>query len=146
MYLSNTNVEAARLFSEVSKIIKQTIRKNFEGADITMPQSMVLHTLCKYGEMKISDISEQIHLSSSTVSGIVDRLENHGLVIRTRNCEDRRTVYVNVTRKFIEEYKGHKKIEESFLDLLSSATPEDMDKIIDGLNTLKRILMDRKES
>jgi DNA-binding MarR family transcriptional regulator len=146
MSLSDTNRDITRLFFEVSKNIQQTMRKNFEKGEVTMPQGMVLHMLCEHGEMKISDLSDKVHLSKSTVSGIVDRLENHGLVERTRNLEDRRTVYVKVTKKFEEQHKGiHKKAEESFEDLLSSATPEDKEKIIDGLNTLKRVLMDRKE-
>ncbi|GFZ30790.1 MarR family transcriptional regulator [Clostridium zeae] len=143
---SDINRDITRLFFEVSKTIQQTMRKNFEKSEVTMPQGMVLHMLSEHGEMKISDLSDKVHLSKSTVSGIVDRLENHGLVERTRNSEDRRTVYVKVTKKFEEQHKGiHRKAEESFEDLLSSATPDDKEKIVQGLNTLKRVLIDRKE-
>jgi DNA-binding MarR family transcriptional regulator len=146
MYSSDTGRETTRLFVEVSKLIQQSMRKNFEDSEVTMPQGMVLHILKEYGQMKISDLSDKVHLSKSTVSGIVDRLEKHGLVERTRNDEDRRTVYVSVTKAFEENHKElHKKAEESFEDLLSSATEQDMEKIVEGLSTLKRILMARKE-
>lgn len=146
MYTNNDKAEAARLFSEVNKMVKHCMRKTFEDIGLTMPQTMVVGTLAHQGKMKISELSEKVHLSNSTVSGIVDRLEKQGYVVRSRNEEDRRTVYVNVTDKMKELYSGiHEKIIESYEEMLSSGTPEEMNKIIEGLNTLKKILNERKE-
>ncbi|MDF2880837.1 MAG: TrmB family transcriptional regulator [Clostridiaceae bacterium] len=147
MYTGNSKAEVARLFFEVNKNFKHCMRKNFDDAGLTIPQTMVVFTLLKSGEMKISELSNQVNLSNSTVSGIIDRLEKQGLVVRTRSEEDRRTVFVSVTGKFKEVHKGfHKQIEKTFEDSLSSGTPEEMEKIIEGLNILKRILSDKKES
>lgn len=142
----NKRAEVPRLFSEVNKILKQYMRKDFENIGITLPQGMVIGTLIKSGEMKITDLGKKVHLSNSTISGIVDRLEKQELVVRTRSEEDRRTVYVKVTPKvdiIFEEIK--KRTEESFDALLSRSTAEDIEKIIEGLNVLKRILSDAKE-
>lgn len=137
----NKNAEVAKLFFEVAKIIKHSLRKSFEDVGITLPQSMVIGTLIKSGEMKITDLSRKINLSNSTISGIVDRLEKQHLVVRTRSEVDRRIVYVKVTPKFEEIHKGfHKKAAESFADLLGRGTPEEIDKVIEGLTTLKKIL------
>lgn len=139
--------EVPELFFEVGKILKHYMRKNFEDIGITAPQGMVIGTLFKAGEMKITELSKKVNLSNSTISGIVDRLEKQDLVIRTRSEKDRRAVYVNITPKVKDMYKEiHKKTEKSFEDLLSGGSPEDITKIIDGLNTLKRILTERKDS
>ncbi|MFA6940964.1 MAG: MarR family transcriptional regulator [Clostridiaceae bacterium] len=146
MDTSGARAEAARLFSEVEKTLKHSMRKTFEDVGLTMPQCLVIGTLIKSGEMKISELSNKVNLSNSTVSGIVDRLENQGLVVRTRSEEDRRTVYVKATQKVEEIYKGiHKKVEKSLEKLLSSGTDEEIEKIIEGLNTLNRILNDNKK-
>jgi DNA-binding MarR family transcriptional regulator len=138
--------EVPRLFFEVGKLLKQYMRKNFEDVGITPPQGMVIGTLFKAGEMKISELSQKVNLSNSTVSGIVDRLEKQQMVVRTRSEEDRRTVYVKVTPRVAEVYEEiHKKTEKRFEDLLSSGSTEDIAKIIEGLNALKRILLDNKE-
>jgi len=143
---SGAKAEAARLFSEVEKTLKHSMRKTFEDVGLTMPQCMVIGALIKSGEMKISELSNKVKLSNSTVSGIVDRLENQGLVVRTRSEEDRRTVFVKTTKKVEEIYNGiHKKVEESFENLLSLGTDEEMGKIVEGLNTLNRILKEKKE-
>jgi DNA-binding MarR family transcriptional regulator len=138
--------EVPRLIFEVGKILKQYMRKNFDDVGITAPQGMVIGTLFRGGEMKISELSKKVNLSNSTVSGIIDRLENQQLVTRTRSEEDRRTVYVKVTPKVAEVYHEiHKKTEKRFEDLLSSGSTEDIVKIIEGFNALKRVLLDRKE-
>lgn len=140
----NKKVEIVRIFSEVNKILKHSMRKEIANIGITMPQGFVLGTLLKSGEMKISELSKNVNLSNSTISGIIDRLENQQLVVRTRSDEDRRIVYVNVTPKVEEIYKGmFKKAEEIFGDLLSTGTSEELEKIMEGLDTLKKILNDR---
>lgn len=141
MERKNKKAEVATIFYEVSKILKRSMRKSFENVGITIPQSFVIHTLMEFGEMKISDLSKRLNLSNSTISGIVDRLEKQQLVVRTRSEEDRRIVYVNTAPKIKQLHKGfYKKAQGSFEELLSPATPEELEKIIEGLNTLKQIL------
>ena len=135
--------EVGRLLFETGRLMKQYMRKNFEHEGITLPQGSVLGILMKNGEMKITELSNSLTLSNSTVSGIVDRLEKQQLVERRRSEEDRRIVYVKASQKFLEMHmESHKKIERSFEELLDTGTPEEMDKIIDGLNTLKKIISD----
>lgn len=139
---TDKKVEVARLFFEVNKILKDIMRKSFEDVGITMPQGLVIGTLIRFGEMKITELSRKINLSNSTISGIVDRLEKQQLVVRTRSEVDRRIVYVKVTPKFEEMHKGfHKKLEEN---LLSKATPEEIDQITEGLTIFKKVLKDNE--
>lgn len=146
MNITNQKLEIVKLFTEINKTIKHGMRRDFENIGITMPQGIVIGTLKRHGEMKISELSQKIHLSNSTVTGIIDRLENQQFVVRTRSEEDRRIVYVKVTPKAEEVFEGmHKKAEEIFGDLLNSGTSEDIEKILEGLNTLKKILKDTNE-
>jgi DNA-binding MarR family transcriptional regulator len=138
---ANKKAEIALLFFEVGKILKNCMRKNFEDAGITLPQSMVIGALYECGEMKITEISSKINLSNSTISGIVDRLEKQMLVVRTRSDVDRRVVHVKVTPKVEEFHKGiHNRLRESFENLLDEGTSEEIEEIIIGLKTLKKIL------
>lgn len=141
MATANEKAEFGRLFFELFKLFKQYMRKNFEEEGMTLPQGAVIGTLAKDGEMKITDLSCRLNMTNSTISGILDRLEKQQLVVRKRSEEDRRIVYVRLTPKVEEMYKErHEKIEDKFQELLNSGTPEEIDKIIDGLNVLKKIL------
>jgi DNA-binding MarR family transcriptional regulator len=138
---SNERTEVGRLVFEMGKLMKQYMRKHFDHEGLTMPQGSVLGILMKNGEMKITDLSGEMSLSNSTVSGIVDRLERQELVERRRSSEDRRVVYVKVSGKFLEIHEEtHKKLEKVFVDMLGRGTHEEIEKIIDGLNTLKKII------
>lgn len=101
--------------------------------------------LTKNGEMKVGDLSNVLGLSNSTVSGILDKLEKLGYIERSRSTEDRRVVWVRTTQKFKDSLKKHfKEAEKQFENLLSKATEQEIDKIIEGFETLKNIL-DREQ-
>lgn len=66
---------------------------------ITVPQLICLLTLQERGSLTATALSREVHLSPSTVVGIIDRLEDKGLVSRERGTADRRVVQVAVTPK-----------------------------------------------
>ncbi|TEB09511.1 hypothetical protein Psfp_04268 [Pelotomaculum sp. FP] len=54
-------VEVARLFFEVNKTIKHSMRRRLEDIGITLPQSLVIGALIKFGEMKITELTVVMH-------------------------------------------------------------------------------------
>ncbi len=68
---------------------------------ISIPQILVLQYLSSQPDYRASakDIKAYIHLNASTVSGIVHRLEDKGLIARLPKAEDKRTSYVTLTAK-----------------------------------------------
>lgn len=64
---------------------------------ITAPQLVCLLAVVQRGLLTATAIGREIHLSASTVVGILDRLEEKGWVTRKRDCEDRRVVRVSAT-------------------------------------------------
>lgn len=65
---------------------------------LTPPQFFVLKTLVEYeGSCAIGQIAREHHLSRATMTGLVKRLENAGLVSRQRHPDDGRSVRVQLT-------------------------------------------------
>lgn len=64
---------------------------------ITAPQLLVLDEIVAKGAMMVRTVANEIHLSSSTLVGIIDRLEAKGLARRERATGDRRKVMVVAT-------------------------------------------------
>lgn len=69
---------------------------------ITAPQLVCLHTVIANGPLTATAISREIHVSPSTVVGILDRLEEKGLIRRERGREDRRIVFISATEAGLE--------------------------------------------
>ena len=57
----------------------------------------ILSMLDRHGEMAMSRVAEMLDVSLSNASGVIDRLEDRGLVERIRVPDDRRVVLVRVS-------------------------------------------------
>jgi len=139
----NKNIEVAKLFNEIVSLLKGKMSKKFEKIGTTMPQGMIIGILSHHGSMKISELSRHMGLSDSTVSVMLDKLEKQEIVERIRSKEDKRAVYVSISANFKKTNKNfHLQVEENIRDIVSKGTREEIDKIIEGLNTFKKILRD----
>lgn len=73
---------------------------------ITAPQLICLYSLQGSNGLTLSELAEKVSLGVSTTNGVVDRLEEKGLLTRTRSSVDRRKVVLEVTEKGLEVAKS----------------------------------------
>ncbi|MBD3246335.1 MAG: MarR family transcriptional regulator [Candidatus Omnitrophica bacterium] len=129
---------ARKIAREVSLLIPKlvvSIRQNFfEIEELTNRQIVTLMYISESDRPKLTDIAENFQVSAPTVSGVVDRLTRKGYLRRERDQQDRRVVYVVLSRKgteFIERFR--KTIQqrwETILDCLSRAEQEEYLRIL----------------
>ncbi len=62
-----------------------------------MAQIHIMYTVQRHGEMTMSQLADVLNVSDSNATGLVDRMEERGLVVRDRVPEDRRVVVVKTT-------------------------------------------------
>jgi DNA-binding MarR family transcriptional regulator len=84
---------------QVIRAVDLHSRQLFRHDKITGPQLLTLLTIEKYEPVTVSAIAGYIHLSSSTVIGILDRLDAKRLIHRDRDQHDRRLVKVSLTEE-----------------------------------------------
>lgn len=146
MEKSNESIEVARLFQEVMQLFKHNMSKVLCDTGISAPQGMVLGLLSKRKKLKITELSNELCLSNSTVSGIIDRLEKQEMVIRERSIDDKRVVYVSISPNFKDMHKNfHRQFEKNLADIMTKGNAEEIHKIFEGLDTLKKLLMDQEK-
>ena len=135
------SIQVAKLLQDVMHLFKQNMKKFLGDAGISAPQGMVIGLLSKNKKMKITELSSKLCLSNSTVSGIIDRLEAQEMVVRERSKEDKRVVYVSISPNFEDMHKVfHKQIEKNVQTIINQGSPEELQKISEGLITLKKLL------
>ena len=139
---TNRGTKISLLIKEVNVLMSQSIKQMFDETGLTTPQIMVMALLSRHGNMKVSEISEKLNLSNSTISGIIDRLEKQSYVKRIRSKEDRRVVHVSLAPKSdsIMHTAIHETIEQNLAQKMKKADTEQIDAIINGLETLKSLL------
>ena len=137
----NKGISVVKTLKGIMQTIKQSMEHHFRDMNITAPQGMLIGILSKNGKMKVSNLSEELGLSNSTVSGIIDRLEKQGLVERIRSEEDRRVVYVNLTpQSKAGAEERFRCIERKLEEMMNHASTEELDKILEGLAVLEEVL------
>ncbi|ARF51759.1 MarR family winged helix-turn-helix transcriptional regulator [Pantoea stewartii] len=72
-------------------------RKLLSQMDITYPQYLVMLVLWQQDSLTVSEICERLFLDSATLTPLLKRLENAGLINRQRSRQDERQVVVSLT-------------------------------------------------
>lgn len=77
----------------MSKLYRKLLRK----LDITYPQYLVLMVLWEQDQQTVSSIGEHLLLDSATLTPLLKRMEQAGLVNRVRAASDERQVIISLT-------------------------------------------------
>jgi DNA-binding MarR family transcriptional regulator len=128
------------------------IRKLMHGAElytkelnkkysITSAQLNCLLAIYENGPLPPSQIARRMLVNSSTVTGVIDRLELKGLVERQRNSADRRVIYIRLTPDGKEMAKvAPPPIQQRVIDGLQQMPAYELDQIILSLAKLTKML------
>lgn len=80
-------------------ILNEQSKKVKKDTGLTGPQLWTIKVIYEHAPLNLSDLAARLYLHSTTVVGIIDRLETHGLVKRSRSKDDRRMVSIELTAK-----------------------------------------------
>lgn len=96
-FFETYGIRVLRSMRQIIRAVDIHSRKLNSEFKITAPQLLCLYSLVKEGSVTLSRLAKSVNLSVSTVNGVVDRLENKGLLTRQRDNIDRRRVYISIT-------------------------------------------------
>lgn len=91
---SNTALVALRRILRVTEL---NARKLAHEAELTTSQLLVLQHVSQRGRALPSEVARAVTLKQATVTVVVNKLEDAGLVTRKRDTDDRRRVWIELT-------------------------------------------------
>ena len=83
----------------IFKAIRDYSREVSQKYGITGPQLWVIKTISLNGRLSLGDLGKRMYSQPSTITGLIDVLEQNGYVARVRDRKDRRVVKVQLTPK-----------------------------------------------
>ncbi|MDI3535323.1 MAG: hypothetical protein PWQ82_1688 [Thermosediminibacterales bacterium] len=86
------------LFMLQKKIFKQ-LGSVFKEENLTITEMMILFLL-RNQNYKVTDLAHELGIPSSTLTGLIDRMVQKGLVDRYRSKKDRRVVIITLGKDF----------------------------------------------
>ncbi len=130
-------VELWRSVIDSWKRLQRAAEKNLLRADLSVAELRILKVLREQGSTPMNRFSTETMLSQPTITGMVDKLEERGLVERVRSVEDRREVLIAITPKGSETLAKGMDLHRQFVEKsLSALRPEDVDLLV---RLLKRL-------
>jgi DNA-binding MarR family transcriptional regulator len=120
------------------EIYTKELNKKYQ---VSAGQLNCLLALYENGPLPPSQIARHILVKSSTVTGIIDRLEQKGLVTRSRNSPDRRVITIELTEAGrLLAQNAPPPIQQKIMDGLKNLPKAEIEKIVHGLNMLTQML------
>lgn len=98
-----------------SKEITRLYRPHLEKLGLTYTQYITLLALWEKDSVTVKALGERLYLDSGTLTPLLKKMEENGLLHRNRSKEDERKVVINLTEKGIELKKEALKIPSSIL-------------------------------
>ena len=127
-----------RRLVQASELYSKYLQKNY---GVTQHQLGCLLALFDSGPMPQSKLAQTILVKPSTITGIIDRLEQKGLVVRERSERDRRIVNINITdagNELVNE--APPPIQKTIINGLKSLSERDTTKVVESLEGLVAML------
>ncbi len=107
-----------------------------DKVSLTYPQYLVMLVLWERGELPVKTIGEQLDLDSGTLSPLLKRLEQSGLIKRIRDLRDERQVIVSLTPRG-EAMKGEIDTIMTAIGQAAGCTLKEMGEMRDMLHRLR---------
>ncbi len=129
---------AIRRLIQAAELYTKELNKKYQ---ISAAQLNCLLALYENGPLPPSQIARHMMVQSSTVTGVVDRLEQKGLVSRSRNTRDRRIITVQLTDLGIDlTVNAPPPIQQKIVNGLKKLSEDEKERIFRALNTLTSML------
>jgi len=105
--------------------------------DLTMSQVKALYVTRVAGELRMSELASQLGVGVSTVSALVERLVEQGLMTRTTDPQDRRQVNVHITPTGSARLERLRELSATQLrTFLAALTEAELDVVEEALHIL----------
>lgn len=126
---------------QVIRAVDSHSRQLFGQYRITGPQLITLLTVEKHEPVTASAIASNIHLSPSTVVGILDRLESKGLIRRNRDLKDRRLVWISLTEQGkVLVSNAPSPLQDSLAEAIRKLPEAELVMIVESLERIVRLM------
>lgn len=133
------------IFYELTKRLQTELSHSLVHG-ITPSQFLVLKKL-SMGRVTVSELSEHLGVSLSAITSLIDRLKKSGYVERSRDEQDRRLVWLDLTPQGLRELEGCiNKRTDVICRICEKLPEEDLQCLNNVYNKILKILKHEEET
>lgn len=129
----------------IKEFAKYQVNELSKG-NITLPQFLILSFLEKTGEVKMTSLARFMAVSTSAMTGAVDRLVKYGYVTRGLEPEDRRVIKIKITSKGSDSIKKiNCQRRQMIIDIFGKVSGQDRSDYLRVLTKIDEILSNQPQ-
>jgi len=130
-----------------SRLITREYQPLLDKLSITYPQYLVLMVLWENNHLPVNDIAKKLVLNTNTITPLLKRMEQQGLIKRERSEKDERKVIVHLSKQGVALQEEAAQIPEELAKRLSDSNLKlvDLAKLKESLNLLISFLKSQNE-
>lgn len=102
------------VFHHILSIEGQKLRER--GVDLSMSEVHVLEAIEKSPDPTMTNIANRLRVTVGTLTTAINRLVQKGYVVRSKDTEDKRKVYVRLSKKASDVMKIHDQFHEEMIN------------------------------
>lgn len=112
---------------------------------LTGPQLVILKEVTTHQLISVSELAKTISLSQGTVTDIINRLENKGLIVKARSQADKRRVLISPSEKCIDILRNAPPpLEATFTESFTELEDWEQQMILSSMNRLVKLMSAEK--
>lgn len=142
--MEEMNEYLVMIFNEIL-VIEENSLKQSEFSDLTIKEMHTIEAIGLSGTLNTSDVAKKLSITVGTLSVSVNNLVKKGYVLRSTSEEDRRVVYLSLTKKGKLLYRLHHKFHLKMVaQTLTGLSEDESTALVKGLRNLHSFLSDIK--
>ena len=130
------DAELAEALGAVAFAVMAALTKVAAEHDLSLTQLRTIGIL-RDRQLTITELADALGLDRSSVSGLVDRTEARGIVVRQPNPDDARSVHVSLSPQGAEAFEvGATEIAGMLTALTDALTPDETEQLTELLDRM----------
>ncbi|SEO88550.1 MarR family winged helix-turn-helix transcriptional regulator [Paenibacillus sp. OV219] len=116
------------------RFMMKSLQRHAEQHGVTVPQTRVIAEVLMNESISIKQLTQNLRMTQSTVSDIVERLTARGILMKTIDPSDKRAVKISLPDPILKEIKDRtpEPLNQYVRDVLSLLPPDDQATVEEG--------------
>jgi DNA-binding MarR family transcriptional regulator len=116
------------------------------GDDLTNDQHYILRYIHQSKECTSTELADAFEVNKSAITAIINRMADRGLIQRTRDENDRRVVYLTLTKAGSTLYENcQEKVQQLVESIITQFDETEITNFINTYEKLAQILINKKK-
>lgn len=132
----------------LQRYMMKTLQKQAEEHGVTVPQARVIAEVLSKKTSSIKQLSQNLRMTQSTVSDIVERLTAKGILVKTPNAKDKRSVEISLSDVVSKEINENisEILNNSISGVLNLLTLNEQEMVEEGLRLLVSAVKEKMDT